>query len=88
MRVERQPAWVQITVADSGIGVQAVDQPHLFDRFYRARSAKANFVKGMGIGLYVVREIVTRHGGTVEVSSKEWQGSIFTVHLPLMGNRG
>ena len=84
LRVERQPAWVQITVTDSGIGIHAVDQPHLFERFYRAHSAKANFVKGMGIGLYVVKEIVTRHGGTVEVSSKEWQGSIFTVHLPLL----
>jgi signal transduction histidine kinase len=44
----------------------------------------AHHISGMGIGLYVVREIVTHHGGSVEVTSSEGEGSVFTVSLPLL----
>lgn len=72
-----------VQVSDSGIGIPIEAQQHLFERFYRAPNAEALRVEGMGIGLFVVREIVQRHGGSITVVSAEGQGSRFTVHLPL-----
>ncbi|MBC8162414.1 MAG: PAS domain-containing protein, partial [Roseiflexaceae bacterium] len=73
----------RLRVRDSGIGVPHTALPHLFTRFYRAENANPNQISGMGIGLYVVREIVQLHGGEVWVDSVEGQGSEFTVELPL-----
>ena len=57
--------------------------PHLFKRFYRVSQSAAS-ISGSGIGLYVVKEIVSRHGGTIQVRSTEGAGSTFTVELPLL----
>lgn len=81
--VEATDQQVAIAVADTGIGIAADDIPRLFQRFYRASSAEHSHIKGMGIGLYVVREIVERHGGTIEIESVEWEGSVFRVRLPV-----
>lgn len=86
LRVERQGAMACITVADQGVGVPAAALPHLFQRFYRAENVAAHHISGMGIGLYVMREIVHRHGGTVGVASTEGAGSEFTVRLPVAGD--
>ncbi|NTU85765.1 MAG: GAF domain-containing protein, partial [Chloroflexales bacterium] len=77
-----QAQTVQITVTDEGIGIPAADLPHLWERFYRAGNVDADHISGVGIGLYVVHEIVTLHGGQVAVSSREGQGSTFTITLP------
>jgi PAS domain S-box-containing protein len=75
---ERQ---VCIAVSDHGIGIPDEAIPSLFTRFFRAHNARQ--ISGMGIGLYVVREIITLHGGTTSVASKEGEGSTFTLCLPL-----
>jgi PAS domain S-box-containing protein len=72
-----------ISVTDQGIGIPASAQAQLFQRFYRADNAVKQHFGGMGIGLYLIKEIVTRHGGEVEVNSAEGQGSTFTIRLPL-----
>ncbi|HWQ12313.1 MAG TPA: ATP-binding protein [Roseiflexaceae bacterium] len=72
-----------LAVTDQGIGIPPDALPQIFDRFYRAANADRMQIAGMGIGLYVVREIVALHGGSVEVSSVEGQGSTFSVWLPL-----
>ena len=64
-------------------GIPADSLPRLFSRFYRASNASSQNISGMGVGLYVVREIVSLHGGTVDVRSREGQGSTFAVILPL-----
>lgn len=74
-------AW--LSVRDWGLGMSAASLPHLFERFYRVPESAARFVSGMGIGLSVVNEIVTLHGGTINVESTEGVGSTFTVWLPL-----
>ncbi|MEN9937756.1 MAG: hypothetical protein RLZZ387_4335 [Chloroflexota bacterium] len=74
-----------IEVEDTGIGIPAAALPQLFQRFFRAPNAEALVISGMGIGLYVVKEIVTLHGGTIHVSSAEGQGTTFTIRLPLSG---
>ena len=83
VRVERQAELALLSVSDEGLGIPAGALPQLFQRFYRADNVTAHHISGMGIGLYVVREIVTRHGGTVEVTSTEGAGSTFRVSLPL-----
>ncbi|MBC8164137.1 MAG: response regulator [Roseiflexaceae bacterium] len=76
-------AEVQVAVSDQGIGIPASSIPHLFGRFFRAENAQEHRISGIGVGLYVVHEIVTRHGGTIDVASVEGEGTTFTVHLPL-----
>lgn len=72
-----------VAVTDQGIGIPQSALPRLFDRFYRAAQADTSGIDGLGIGLYVVKEIVTLHGGTITVTSTEGIGSIFTICLPL-----
>jgi signal transduction histidine kinase len=86
VRLAQQDAQAHIEVHDTGIGIPAGALPQLFQRFYRAGNAGTQQISGMGIGLYVVREIVTLHGGTVAVESCEGAGSIFTVQLPLLAS--
>jgi two-component system, OmpR family, sensor histidine kinase BaeS len=68
-----------IEVADTGPGIEDADLPHVFDRLWRGRTAAG--VAGRGIGLAVVREIVTAHGGTATATSGPG-GADFTIRLP------
>jgi PAS domain S-box-containing protein len=83
LRIDRVDEQACIAVADQGMGIPSDALPQLFSRFYRAANANALRISGMGVGLYVVREIVMLHGGSVEVESREGQGSTFMVRLPL-----
>ena len=77
-----------IYVRDQGIGIPAAALPNLFQRFYRAPNVEDHQINGMGIGLFVVKEIVQLHGGTISVESQEGVGSTFTVCLPLRPDHG
>jgi signal transduction histidine kinase len=81
--VFREGSEALITVADQGIGIPQDALSQIFRRFYRATNADARHLSGMGVGLYVVREIVMLHKGRVEVVSREGVGSTFIVRLPL-----
>lgn len=71
-----------IKVIDNGIGINKMDQKHVFDKFYRATTGNIHKFKGLGLGLYYVKKIAEAHGGDVTVSSKPGKGSTFTVTLP------
>lgn len=86
--LERQAAGAVLTISDPGIGIPVDALTSLFHPFYRAANAEAWSISGSGVGLYVSHEIVTRHGGTIEVASLEGQGSTFTVVLPLASSEG
>lgn len=73
--------WAIVTVRDQGIGIPKNEQERLFQRFYRAPNAKGR-ISGMGLGLYITREIVERHGGCMWLESEEGQGSMFGIALP------
>ncbi len=77
------PSEVLIWVKDQGIGIAATETSHIFKRFHRSATLDPS-LNGLGIGLYLVKEIVTRHGGRVWVESAEGQGSTFYMLLPLM----
>jgi signal transduction histidine kinase len=78
-----QDGSARIAIADQGIGIPADVLPNLFQQFYRAANAEQHLIGGLGLGLYVVRELLLLHGGTITVESVEGKGSIFTVELPL-----
>lgn len=69
-------------VADTGLGIETNDLPHLFERFYRGRRASQSGVRGTGLGLSIVKDIVDLHGGQIGVSSVVNVGSTFRVNLP------
>jgi CheY-like chemotaxis protein len=81
--LEHDATQVAVQVRDHGVGIPAAALPHLFERFYRVPDAVERHIQGAGIGLFVVKEIVTLHGGTVDVTSQEGVGSTFTIRLPL-----
>lgn len=70
-----------LTVHDAGIGIPAEDLPTIFERFRRGRNVTGK-IPGTGIGLAAVYEIVSQHGGTVDVDSREGEGTTFTARLP------
>jgi signal transduction histidine kinase len=74
-----------ITVRDMGVGIPAEAQQYIFDQFYRVRDIEVQngAHTGLGLGLYISRKIVERHGGHIEVQSSPGEGSTFTVILPL-----
>ncbi|MFN6561327.1 MAG: ATP-binding protein [Nostoc sp. ChiSLP01] len=74
---------VTLQVEDTGTGIEPEELPHLFERFYQVRKAKARTHEGSGIGLALVQELIKLHGGTVDVSSTVGQGSCFTVTISL-----
>lgn len=71
-----------LSVADNGIGIPSDSIPYLFDKFYRVPHGNVHDVKGYGIGLYYVRTILTRMGWSIGVSSREGQGTVFTITYP------
>jgi signal transduction histidine kinase len=70
-----------VSVRDHGMGIPADELDRIFERFHRANNVAG--ISGTGIGLAMVREVVTRHGGTITVESSEGTGSTFTIRLPL-----
>lgn len=73
---------LRLTVEDTGIGIPAAKIPYLFSRFFRAPNAIRMYPNGSGLGLYIVKSIVEKYGGSVSVYSREGQGSTFIVFLP------
>jgi signal transduction histidine kinase len=84
LRLAADETTATITVTDTGMGIPADDLPGLFTPFHRAANAMDQAVQGPGLGLAIVRDIVTEHGGTVSASSEVGRGSVFTVTLPVL----
>lgn len=74
--------WALLVVQDRGVGIPAVDLPHVFKPYHRGRNV-AGHIPGTGVGLAGARRIVEQHGGTITVESREGTGATFTVRLPL-----
>jgi len=81
--VDRAGAQARVEVTDQGIGIPKEEQKHVFERFFRAHNAATRNYGGLGIGLYVSKEIVERHGGAVEVASEPGKGAKFAFTVPL-----
>ncbi len=75
----------EVQVQDYGPGIPAASLPHLFSRFYRVSRHNSVTHGGLGLGLYIVQQLILAHGGDIDVQSVEGEGTIFTIHLPLNG---
>lgn len=74
--------WISLSVADHGYGIASAEQQKIFEKFYRVKRKETTSEEGSGIGLALVKEIVTQHGGRILVESKPGVGSRFTILLP------
>ncbi len=81
--VEVQLADGELTVRDHGPGIAAEDVPHVFERFYRATSARG--MPGSGLGLAIVKQVAESHGGTIEVEAPEGGGTLMRLSIPARG---
>jgi two-component system phosphate regulon sensor histidine kinase PhoR len=82
--VIKKAQHVQIEVSDTGIGIDAKDIPHIFDKFFRERSERTKHISGTGLGLSIVQGVVDAHQGSIHVESEIGKGSTFTVLLPIL----
>jgi two-component system, OmpR family, sensor histidine kinase SenX3 len=76
--------WADVVVQDHGIGIPQPEQERVFERFYRVDKARSRDTGGTGLGLAIVRNVARAHGGEVLVTSREGEGSTFTLRLPLV----
>src|SRR5262249_29250549 len=85
VEVRRLGDAAQPVVRDTGAGIPVDELPRIFDRLFRGDRSRAE--RGLGLGLSLVKAVVEAHGGTVTVQSEAGRGSMFTVALPLDGER-
>ena len=87
LRAYAGDGFVTVEVQDFGVGISEDEIDRVFDRFYRGGDALTRSVKGSGLGLTLVKEIVEAHGGTVQVKSEPGSGSTFSIKLPAITER-
>jgi PAS domain S-box-containing protein len=84
LRVYHKPDWTLLDVRDTGIGISEIDQPHIFEFFFRGDEARSIASGGVGLGLSIVKMIIEAYGGQVSFQSRSEGGSTFTLALPAL----
>ncbi len=82
VRVRETAGQLEVCITDNGIGISPTQQTRIFERFYRVSKGNIHDVKGFGLGLSYVKDIVERHDGSITVESREKEGSTFTIIIP------
>ena len=88
LRAAPQGEQLVLDVADNGPGIPKEDREHVFEAFYTGRASKSTSVKGTGIGLSVVLEFVSAHGGSVQIVDGEFPGAHFRITMPITATGG
>ncbi len=89
LKAEAERNSVKLSVEDTGSGISQEDLPHVFDRFWKAeRSRSRHEGSGSGLGLAIARQLVQAHGGTINVISRQGEGTSFIIDLPVMPLEG
>lgn len=81
--VDADHKFFYVKVADSGIGIPEEEQDRIFERFYRVDKARSRETGGSGLGLAITRRVILMHKGAIKLTSKEGEGSVFTLRIPL-----
>ena len=76
-------SFMYLTVSDSGVGIPEEAYDHIFERFYRVDKSHSRHIGGTGLGLAITKRAILMHGGLIKVTSKEGEGSTFSVRIPL-----
>ncbi len=82
VQAEEEPEHTLLHIRDTGCGMSEEDLQHIFEKFYRSDDEQVQQQKGTGLGLALTREIITLHGGTIQVESTVGEGSCFSITLP------
>ncbi|MFS4432122.1 sensor histidine kinase [Chryseobacterium sp. S90] len=82
MNTRSHSQHLEIEVSDNGQGMEPKELNHIFEKFYRIQNNNIHNSKGLGLGLYFVKKIITKYGGKIEVSSKPRAGSTFKISIP------
>jgi two-component system phosphate regulon sensor histidine kinase PhoR len=82
VRLKPQDGYYQVSISDQGLGVSPELFDHIFERFYRVHNTATQQLSGIGLGLYVAKAIIERHGGRIWLSSNQGVGSTFHFTLP------
>ncbi len=82
VQINRTEKGIRISLTDNGIGIATAQLSRIFERFYRVPKGNIHDVKGFGLGLSYVKEVVERHDGSISVESREKEGSTFTILIP------
>ena len=85
-KIQEKKESLEISIIDHGIGIPAGKIENLFEKFYRVENDSRNFINGSGLGLWICKEIINAHGGTISCSSEPEKGTNFTFTLP-KGNK-
>jgi two-component system OmpR family sensor kinase len=80
LRAYEDGSDIVVEVADTGPGIPEAEQAHVWNELFRGQGARG--IAGSGLGLALVKSIVLRHGGSVDLRSRPGQGTVFTIHLP------
>jgi signal transduction histidine kinase len=86
LEVSEQADHLYLVVSDNGPGIPREELKHIFEKFYRGSASKKRVIKGLGLGLYYVKQIVEAHKGSITVHSAPGKGTQFTIKIP--GNNG
>jgi signal transduction histidine kinase len=76
-------AQLQVVLSDNGPGINPEEQKHLFEKFYRGQDSKSRAIRGLGLGLYYVKQIVEAHGGKIRLFSEVGNGATFEINIPM-----
>ncbi len=85
IKVRQRANDMYISICNSGMGIPSTDINHIFDRFYKTDKSRSQDKTGVGLGLYIVKTIITLHGGKIEARSREGSYCEFEFHLPVSG---
>lgn len=85
--LEVEGDYLRVKIKDNGIGIPKVDQEKLFSKFFRATNAVSLQTEGSGLGLFIVRNVIKKHGGDIMFNSEEGMGTEFTFSLPIKENK-
>lgn len=82
-KLSKGDADIVVTIKDNGVGIPKSEMPKLFSKFFRASNVIRMETEGSGLGLFMVKNIIEKHGGSIEIVSEEGKGTVVTVSLPL-----